>query len=347
MKQTLLLICGLASTLFGQAQNVGIGTSVPFTKLHVYNGASGTFPFAFSPLAVESNGHTYINILSPAANEGAILFGQPGSSANGVLMYNNISTPNGFQFRNNGNLTRMVITNTGSVGIGVLNPDPGALLDINSTTKGFLPPRMTNAERNAINSGSPATGLLVFCTDCTPAGPYSYNGTAWISMSSSAPTPSYIIGQSAHGGIVFWVDETGQHGLVAATADLDGGTPLPWWTYGAPIWCNKARRDGIYIGQLNTDSIIGRHNVPFAVFAAGQCANYLGGGYGDWYLPSIYELGLLRDQRAIVGGFAVDFYWSSTEGNFDTAKFQLMSNVLQIGNTPKSNLLKVRPIRKF
>lgn len=79
-------------------------------------------PFAFSPLAVESNGHTYINILSPAVNEGAILFGQPGSSANGVIMYNNTSTPNGFQFRNNGNLTRMVIDNSGNVGIGTTNP---------------------------------------------------------------------------------------------------------------------------------------------------------------------------------------------------------------------------------
>jgi hypothetical protein len=105
-----------------RAQNIGIGTLAPATRLHVYNGASGATPFAFSPLAVESNGHTYINLLSPAANETAILFGQPGSSANGVIMYNNTSTLNGFQFRNNGNLTRMVLTNTGNVGIGPLNP---------------------------------------------------------------------------------------------------------------------------------------------------------------------------------------------------------------------------------
>ena len=98
------------------------------SKLHVYNGASGATPFAFSPLAVESNGHTYINLLSPAANETAILFGQPGSSANGVIMYNNTSTPNGFQFRNNGNITRMVINNLGAVGIGTITPS--AMLDV-------------------------------------------------------------------------------------------------------------------------------------------------------------------------------------------------------------------------
>ena len=122
MKQKYGLLLFLAIALNANAQNVGVGISTPLTKLHIYNGASGATPFAFSPLAVESNGHTYINLLSPAVNETAILFGQPGSSANGVLMYNNSSTPNGFQIRNNGNLTRMIIDNTGNVSIGSLAP---------------------------------------------------------------------------------------------------------------------------------------------------------------------------------------------------------------------------------
>ena len=121
MKKLILLIFIISSHTL-TAQNVGIGTTTPLTKLHVSNGASGATPFTFSPLVIESNGHTYINLLSPAANETAILFGQPGSSANGSVMYNNTSTPNGFQFRNNGNLTRMVIDNAGNVGIGTVTP---------------------------------------------------------------------------------------------------------------------------------------------------------------------------------------------------------------------------------
>ncbi len=115
------------------AGNLGIGTTAPLTKMHIYNGASGAIPFAFSPLVVENNGHSYINILSPAANEGAILFGQPGSSANGVLMYNNTSTPNGFQFRNNGNITRMVINNSGNVGMGLITPNARLSISTNGT----------------------------------------------------------------------------------------------------------------------------------------------------------------------------------------------------------------------
>jgi len=102
--------------------NVGIGTTTPSTRLHIFQGASGTDPYAeYSPLTVESNSNTYLNLLSPAANETALLFGS-GTSTNGVIMYNNSATPNGFQFRTSGNVTRMVIDNSGNVGIGTDYP---------------------------------------------------------------------------------------------------------------------------------------------------------------------------------------------------------------------------------
>ena len=68
------------------------------------------------------------------------------------------------------------------VGVGVPAGDihPSAELEVKSTTKGFLPPRMTNAERNSI--AAPATGLLIYQTDAVannPAGLYFYDGTAW------------------------------------------------------------------------------------------------------------------------------------------------------------------------
>ncbi|MEO6541237.1 MAG: hypothetical protein ABIN74_09615, partial [Ferruginibacter sp.] len=113
------------------AQNVGIGITTPSANLHIRNGVSGATVFPSSQLAVESNVNTYVNLLSPAVNETAILFGQPGSAANGVIMYNNPATPNGFQFRNNGNLTRMSLASNGNMGIGLLSP--GAKLSISAT----------------------------------------------------------------------------------------------------------------------------------------------------------------------------------------------------------------------
>ena len=77
-----------------------------------------------------------------------------------------------------------------NVGIGTNSPNASAVLDASSTTQGFLPPRMTYAQRNAIVS--PAAGLIVYCTDCGGGvGELNYfNGTNWVSTSSIINLPS-------------------------------------------------------------------------------------------------------------------------------------------------------------
>ncbi len=62
-------------------------------------------------------------------------------------------------------------------------PDSTAILDVNSTTKGLLIPRMTNNQKNTI--ASPATGLLVYQTD-SEQGFYYYNGSAWLLLLTTA-----------------------------------------------------------------------------------------------------------------------------------------------------------------
>ena len=117
---------------------------------------------------------------------------------------------------------------------------------------------------------------------------------------------AHQIGESYGGGIVFFVYDNGQHGLIAATADQSTGIQ---WYNGTNITTN-AVRDGIG-AKGNTEQIIaiqGSGN-----YAAKICASYNGGGYGDWYLPSKYELNLLYTQRAVVGGFGNNYYWSSSE----------------------------------
>lgn len=60
--------------------------------------------------------------------------------------------------------------------------DASAMLDVQSTTKGFLPPRMTNVQMGDITS--PAEGLIVYCTDCSPKGPYYYDGAEFLNFSN-------------------------------------------------------------------------------------------------------------------------------------------------------------------
>ena len=78
-------------------------------------------------------------------------------------------------------LTMACYTHAQNVGIGTTTPDNSAQLDLSSTGKGLLIPRMNKVQRNAI--ASPATGLLVYQTDSTP-GFYYYSGT-WALLSVS------------------------------------------------------------------------------------------------------------------------------------------------------------------
>ena len=67
---------------------------------------------------------------------------------------------------------------TGNVGIGTTTDVASSILTLQSTTKGFLPPRMTTTEKNAI--ATPATGLMVYDTTLNLISVY--NGTTWISL---------------------------------------------------------------------------------------------------------------------------------------------------------------------
>ena len=79
-----------------------------------------------------------------------------------------------FQVGNNGATEAMRILNSGNVGIGTSSPASVGLLDLTSTTKGFLPPRMTTAQRTAITA---IEGLIIYDTDLHKL--YVYDGTTW------------------------------------------------------------------------------------------------------------------------------------------------------------------------
>lgn len=69
------------------------------------------------------------------------------------------------------------------VGIGTPTPASTAVLDVSSTTKGLLLPRLTAAQRTAISA--PANGLLVYQTDGL-AGLYQFQSTAWVALGNNS-----------------------------------------------------------------------------------------------------------------------------------------------------------------
>ena len=125
---------------------------------------------------------------------------------------------------------------------------------------------------------------------------------------------TYEIGDFALGGIVFYVDETGQHGLVAAMEDLPN-------TY---EWVTAAQ------ATINSESE----------------------GYNDWYLPSSDELQEMCNtihSSALEGnilGFVNNSYWSSSNIDGNSA-FQVHFNSCEILVAGKNFSFRVRPIRSF
>ena len=123
-------------------------------------------------------------------------------------------------------LVLLAVTTYAQVGIGTQSPDNSAVLDITSTTKGLLPPRVTNVQMNAISN--PAEGLMVYCTDCaTKKGLYVFNGTFWQSLENSNIV-SVVEVTSTTGKV--WMDRNlGASRAATSSTDLDAYGDLYQW----------------------------------------------------------------------------------------------------------------------
>ena len=331
-------------------------------------------------------------------------------------------------------------------------PDPTAILDLKSTDKGILVPRMTQIQREAIVN--PATGLLVYQNDGED-GFYFYDGTNWISLSQTTveisgpagghltgnypnpqignsvinsdrvdngtivtqdlgngavtsakiadgsvnsthldatlaarisandakisypsadaaklagiqagaevnvsfdwnatsgdgqilnkPVKPHYIGESYGGGIIFWLNESGEHGLIVAPTDQQA----PW--YNGVNMDVESYANNVGGGYYNTKLITKLQGV--GNYAASLCENYTGGGYTDWYLPSLIELRLIYRNLFIagMGSFGGDYYWSSTEHSDIRAWYQefIYGNWDPDMGLTKDNNFYFRPVRAF
>jgi len=138
---------------------------------------------------------------------------------------------------------------------------------------------------------------------------------AWSkSLTFTIAAAGFTIGDAYQGGTIAFVDGSGQHGLIAATADQTPSDSGIIWALPAFQATSVPGGTGIEIGtgSANTDKIIAQNGAGSA-YAAGLARAYAGGGYGDWYLPSQDELNQLFLNRIAIGSFAPTDYWSSSE----------------------------------
>jgi hypothetical protein len=163
---------------------VGIGTAAPSNRLHVVssnpNGdgirISGTAPGL--SLSDGNNQRGMLGVASANGNYGnGTLAGDVSlSSQVGNLRFATTATAGANPD------VRMSILANGSVGIGTAAPAASALLDMSSTTQGFLPPRMTTAQRDLI--AGPVAGLVIYNTSTGQLN--LHNGATWTVLESLA-----------------------------------------------------------------------------------------------------------------------------------------------------------------
>ena len=117
-----------------------------------------------------------------------------------------------------------------SQGVGIntsgANPNAAAILDIASTNRGMLTPRMTQAQRNAIPG--PATGLLIYQTDNRPGFRF-YDGTDWVFLRAMTSVPGRV---EIATGCVESIDMPSSYAGFSVSYDCTNGTGTVSWPVG-------------------------------------------------------------------------------------------------------------------
>ncbi len=139
----------------------GIGTTLPDDKLHLYDSVN-------LRILIETPDNSYAGVRTRTSLREYFM----GTIGDRWSVFDNYAGGD-----------RISVLPDGNVGIATATPEPSAALDVSSTTKGFLPPRMSTEQRNGISS--PVAGLVVFNTSENVLNVY--NGSAWASLLPVSP----------------------------------------------------------------------------------------------------------------------------------------------------------------
>jgi hypothetical protein len=261
----------------------------------------------------------------------------------------------------------LLIANNLNAQVGINTTAPKASLDIVTSnpaiptnTDGLLIPRVSNFPVTTPTADQ--NGMLIFLTSTignkTP-GFYYWNNTqnSWRTLGDD-----HYIGEFFGGGIIFYVSDNGQHGLIVSLDDLDGGNGVAW--SGTTNTNIGVSAQSFYDGAANTVAIVAENSAPNK--AATLCDSYSNDSFTDWYLPSNWEINLLYDASFLISKILENDgdpttnplnannslpiygnYWSSTERVSGGLAWHYSFYRSQASNAGKSSLYRVRAIRRF
>lgn len=251
---------------------------------------------------------------------------------------------------------------TGVVTVGGASSTASAVVEVSSTTQGFLPPRMTAAQRDAISS--PVAGLVLWCTNCGTNGELNvYNGTSWKNMigGTVAAVPHYV-GESFGGGKVAYILQPGdpgyepnvEHGIIAASNTF---TQNVLWVAWGPLHSPAVGSTGTAIGtglqnSKNVNLAYSGTQTGFGGIPTSLAMLYNGGEFSDWYLPSKDELLKCMLNQNAIGLLNANnsAYWTSSEYNQYNAwycYYNFNTGEISSGYELKNGGFLVLPIRSF
>jgi len=164
-------------------------------------------------------------------------------------------------------------------------------------------------------------------------------GSSFAGLTTNSEQALYV-GKHYGGGVIFYIDSTGQHGYIADTSDLG---EVMWWN-GTNI-STGAKKTAIGAGKPNTRKIVSVQGTS-GTYAALVCSNSARASRSDWVLPSKDELNEMYKQKKLIGRFSNNNYWSSSEINGNLAWFQSFADGIQASNG-KHYVYSVRAIRSF
>jgi hypothetical protein len=369
---------GGGNTFVGRAANVSDGTFSNSTAIgrEAIATASNTIQLGNNDITdIVTTGKLKTGAITIPNTDGVA--GQVlGTNGSGIVSWINPSTSGLVDIT-----TDQIISGTKSLNdnlrVGTTTPTPSAVLEVSSTTQGFLPPRMTQTERNSISS--PVAGLIVWCKNCGENGELQvFNGTKWTNFIGNDVQLQLAEGSNFRGGKIAYVFQSGDpgfvsgefHGIIVSDSDLSNGIRWGQNFDGLSTTYDCTNRHGssgfalpcaIGAGSTNTALIIASNTESSPTnYAAKICSDYSttvnGTLYDDWFLPSYNEMLKIYQNKSSIGGLYYDstnsanksnWYWTSTGDVFQDRAADVNSLNGSKARNFRGSLLSVRAARYF